>query len=149
MVMHMSNLEEYHFIEISWSTAASDIIELRKKVFVIEQRFDESHLFDENDLDSYHILATNSSGTCIGCGRITLKGKIDYIAVLINERGHGVGSMILKKLIQVAERYQIADLSLCTETALVHFYDQQEFKVDGPVYMKKGVPFQKMIKHIN
>lgn len=145
----MARLEEYHFIDISWSTAASDVIELRKKVFVVEQRFDESHLYDHNDLDSYHILATNSSGKSIGCGRITLEGKIDYIAVLINERGHGVGSMILKKLIEVAERHQIIDLSLCTETALVHFYDQQDFYVEGPVYMKKGVPFQKMVKNLN
>lgn len=142
------SLAEFHFTHVSWSSAAGEIIELRKKVFVIEQRFDETSLYDKHDLNSQHVLVTNQFNKSIGCGRLTEEGKIGQIAVLIDHRGQGIGSRILQKLTEIAQKFQITDLSISTETDLVHFYDQQQFHTDGPVYMKKGVPFQRMVKHL-
>lgn len=142
------SLEEYHFTNVSWATAAGDIIELRKKVFIIEQRFDERSLYDEYDLNSQHILVSNNTNKPIACGRLTAEGKVGRIAVLMSERRQGIGSTILEKLISIAEKIHITNLSLNAETEQVNFYNQQKFHADGPVYMKKGVPFQKMVKEL-
>jgi len=138
----------YQFDTVKWLAAAADIMEIRKKVFVVEQRFDKEVLCDQFDHNCYHVLVRDRRGECVGCGRLIPDGRIGKIAVLINHRGNGIGSGILRKLIKIAQRKQIANLALNAETELTAFYDQQKFHADGPVYMKQGVPYQRMIKRL-
>ncbi|MGX5174163.1 GNAT family N-acetyltransferase [Aliikangiella sp. IMCC44653] len=138
---------DYRFAQVSWATSANEILEVRKKVFVVEQRFDKEVLCDCFDNDCYHILAYKGD-EIIACGRLTPDGRVSKIAVLINHRGSGVGSSILTQLITLAKKLKIKNLTLNAETDLVHFYDQQSFEVDGPVYMKQGIPYQRMRKYL-
>lgn len=140
----MSTLKSFKFIQVDWITAADEIMQIREKVFIVEQRFDKETLLDHQDSDSFHLLVRDSQGRAVGCGRLNQKGRIGRIAVMIDQRGLGIGTMLLRKLIQIAEKSKIHTLTLNTETQLTHFYDQQKFHVDGPVYMKQGVPFQRM-----
>ncbi|TQV84439.1 GNAT family N-acetyltransferase [Aliikangiella coralliicola] len=144
----MGITETLHFKEVDWSTAAGDIMEIRKRVFVIEQRFEKEILCDNRDDNSYHILVTNNNKEPIACGRLCPNGRIGRIAVLMNYRGKGIGTMVLAKLIKIAEKSSIPSLSLNVETDLSPFYDQQKFYADGPVYMKQGVPHQRMTKRL-
>ncbi|MET1253752.1 GNAT family N-acetyltransferase [Aliikangiella maris] len=138
----------FKFQRVSWQSAANDIMEIRKKVFVIEQRFPKEVVCDQFDNSSYHLLVTDAEDTPVGCGRLIPNGRVGKIAVLINHRGHGVGTQILNHLINIAQENNIQNLTLNAETDLVHFYDQQQFHIDGPVYMKKGVPFHRMTKKL-
>ena len=140
--------ETLHFQEVEWSTAAGDIMEIRKRVFVIEQRFEKEILCDNRDDNSYHILVNNNHGDPIACGRLCPNGRIGRIAVLMNYRGRGIGTEVLGKLVDIAEKIGIPSLSLNVETDLSPFYDQQKFHADGPVYMKQGVPHQRMTKRL-
>ena len=144
----MSNIETIEFQPINWATAAAEIISVRRKVFVVERRFDKKMLYDKFDTDSFHLIATNEGEQTIGCGRLTRDGRLGRIAVLIDQRGKGIGTMILGRLIKIAEQNQIKNISLNTERDLVNFYQQQSFAETGPVYMKQGVPYQHMIKHL-
>lgn len=144
----MSTLKSYVFSQVEWKVAAKDIMKIREKVFIIEQRFDENYLVDAHDADSFHLLVTNSKGKAVACGRLSYMGKIGRIAVKINHRGNGLGTMLLNKLIKIAEEHQIKNVCLNTETELSGFYNQQKFHSDGPVYMKQGVPFQRMSKRL-
>ncbi len=140
----MSTLKSFEFVQVKWAAASSDIMQIREKVFIIEQRFGKETLIDKDDPKSFHILVLNKSGKTVACGRLNPNGRIGRIAVLIDHRGSGIGTMLLSKLIRIAEKRKITTLTLNTETDLTHFYDQQRFHIDGPVYMKQGVPFQRM-----
>lgn len=140
----MSALKSYEFVQVDWSKESDKIMEIREKVFIIEQRFGKETLIDHEDPDSYHLIVKDNKDKPIACGRLCKNGKIGRIAVLIDHRGYGIGTMMLSKLIKIAEKNKINTLTLNTETELTPFYDQQKFHVDGPVYMKQGVPFQRM-----
>ncbi len=140
--------DNYRFEQVTWAADAGDIMEVRKKVFVIEQRFDKEILCDTSDGSSYHVIVHDKYAKPIACGRLTPDGKIDKIAVLINHRGEGIGSSILTQLVAIAKSHNIHDLTLNAEKELVRFYDQQSFHIDGPVYMKQGVPHQRMSKKL-
>lgn len=139
---------QYQYNQVDWLTAAGEIMEIRQKVFVIEQRFDKEVVCDGHDQDCFHILVSDQKGGSVGCGRLVGDGKIGKIAVLINHRGHGIGTNILASLINIAEIRHIDNLILNAEKELTPFYDQQEFHADGPVYMKSGVPYQRMSKRL-
>ena len=138
----------YRYNTVKWLAAAGEIMEIRKKVFVVEQRFDKEVLCDQFDHNCYHVLVADRRGHSVGCGRLVPDGRIGKIAVLINHRGHGIGSHVLGHLIKIAEHKHIHNLTLNAETDLTGFYDQQKFHADGPVYMKQGVPYQRMIKRL-
>ncbi len=144
----MSSLKSYEFTQVEWLKSAKDIMNIREKVFVVEQRFDRSILVDEHDISSFHVLVTNAKGKAVACGRLNSIGKIGRIAVKINHRGNGLGTLLLNKLIKIAEEQQIKNVCLNTETDLTDFYNQQKFHTEGPVYMKQGVPFQRMSKRL-
>ena len=139
----------YKFHDVDWLSAATDIMDIRRKVFVVEQRFDEAVVFDEHDSQSFHVLVTDDFGIPVGCGRLVPDGHIGKIGVLINHRAHGIGSGILSKLIDIAKKNRIFNLNLSTETELTGFYDHLKFHAVGPVYMKQGVPYQRMTKRIS
>jgi len=139
-----STLKDFDFVQVNWQIASLEIMQIREKVFIIEQRFDKETLIDKDDPNSFHILVKDKSGKSVACGRLNQMGRIGRIAVLIGQRGAGIGTMLLSKLIRIAEKSKINTLTLNTETDLTHFYDQQKFHVDGPVFMKQGVPFQRM-----
>jgi len=144
----MPNFEDYEFSQVSWLVGAANIMALRKKVFVIEQHFDKEVICDQYDNDCYHILVKDHSMQPIACGRLTTGGHIGKIAVVLTHRYNGIGKKILHKLIELAEINHIYNLSLNTETELSEFYNHQNFHTDGPVYMKQGIPFQKMCKKL-
>lgn len=137
-----------NFKEVDWSEACDAIRSIRYKVFVIEQHFENKMLEDRHDPYCHHILVTDDNQAPIGCGRLNQDGRIGRIAVVMSHRGHGVGTNLLGQLIKIARQSHIPRLSLNAETDLSHFYDQQQFLADGPVFMKQGVPHQRMTKRL-
>ncbi|TQV77131.1 GNAT family N-acetyltransferase [Aliikangiella marina] len=144
----MSGKIKYHYDKVSWLNAADEIMEVRRKVFVIEQRFSKEIVCDHVDHKCFHILVRDQDNQPIGCGRLSPTGRVSKIAVTINHRGYGVGSEILSELIHLAKQSHINNLTLNAETDLTHFYFQKKFSVDGPVYMKQGVPHQRLVKRL-
>ncbi len=144
----MSKLEHLNFSLVNWLSDAAEIMALRKKVFVVEQHFDKEVICDQFDSQCFHILVKDIHNNTIACGRLLHNGRIGKIAVVLNHRNQGIGTRILTQLIKLAKSNNIKNLSLNTETELSHFYNHQNFNNDGPVYMKQGIPFQKMTKKL-
>ena len=78
-----NSMGSIHFSEVTWSEACDEIIEVRQKVFVIEQHFREQPLFDHKDEDSFHVIARNDVGAVVGSGRITARGRLGKIGVVM------------------------------------------------------------------
>jgi len=144
----MSYKANYQYDNVNWLASADEIMDVRRKVFVIEQRFHKEIVCDHIDHKCFHILVRDENNQAIGCGRLSPDGRVSKIAVIISHRSIGIGSRILGELIKLAKQSHIDNLTLNAETDLTKFYFQKKFSVDGPVYMKQGVPHQRLVKRL-
>ncbi|RMH33063.1 MAG: GNAT family N-acetyltransferase [Gammaproteobacteria bacterium] len=131
---------------VDWTSAASQIKEVREKVFVIEQRLDWSLVEDSYDTDSLHVLALSAEGNSIGCGRIKPSGHLGRLAVLLPWRHVGVGSQIVQTLVGVAGQANFNELHLHSTLNLMNYFSRFQFVPNGPVFMEWGRPTQRMIR---
>jgi len=132
-----------------WKDSCSEILSVRHKVFTIEQQFTEAKsLHDLRDDICYHLVVRNSEARVIATGRITPKGRIGKLAVLLAYRGIGIGSRMLQLLVQVGETKRVDDVSLAAELTDQNFFDQHKFNISGPVFMKQGVPHQMLTRKL-
>ena len=140
----LANIKRYQFHRVEWQLAASQIMDIRLKVFVVEQRLAKEVICDAYEHRAIHLLVTEKNGPPIACGRLTEYGRLGRIAVLIGHRNCGIGTHILRRLIDIAQAEGMTNVSLNTETDLLEFYNHEHFDIDGPVYMKQGIPYQRM-----
>ena len=131
-----------------WLVAADEIMSVRRNVFVFEQRLGKGMVADTWDHECEHILVRSCCQEPIGCGRLSPRGHVGKIAVAIGHRGAGIGSQILDTLTQKARSQTFRNVTLNAEVTLVDFYLQRQFMVDGPVYMKRGIPHQRLVKYL-
>jgi len=139
----------YEIKLVAWREFADAIVALRHKVFAIEQRLGNEFVEDDDDAFCQHIVAMDKQRKVVACGRLTSDGRIGRIAVAISHRQNGLGTRILSTLIECARRHGLQELSLNAETDVQPFYLHQNFHRDGPVFMKQGVPHQRLRYHLN
>ena len=138
----------FNFEQTSWHESCNEILAVRHKVFMIEQHFDEAILLDSQDANCFHTVVRNVEGMVIAVGRLSTKGRIGRIAVLLPYRGIGIGSKLLTKLVKIGHSHKLSNISLNAELDNMHFYDAQNFMASGPVYMKQGVPHQMLTRKL-
>ena len=84
----------------NWTADSAELRRVRHAVFVIEQAVPEDEEWDELDAVSQHVIARDPAGQPIGTGRLTPKGTIGRMAVVLDWRGRGVGDSILRVLLE-------------------------------------------------
>ena len=129
-----------------WPQNAELIQQLREAVFVIEQGVDKNIEWDGRDEQCLHAIAFSDSNIPIATGRILPSGHIGRIAVLAAWRDKGVGSGILKKLIDIAQASSLIKVYLNSQTHALAFYSRFGFISEGPVFMEAGIPHQRMTR---
>ncbi len=143
--MHrQANKQLIDYKQTSWQASLDDILNVRHKVFLLEQHFNDQALCDLKDGDATHLIATNELDEVVACGRITNKGSIGRIAVLLPYRGLGIGTEILQRLVDIAKQRALSEVSINAELDNQQFYQSHDFSSDGPVFMRQGVPHQKL-----
>lgn len=115
-----------------------EIFKLRREVFVIEQKVTEDEEFDEFEDTSVHFIAKKATKT-VGTARWrkTKKGvKLERFAVDKDSRGEGVGSNLVKKVVEdiLAIGFQ-GKMYLHAQIDAVPLYEKFNF-------VKQGEPFQ-------
>ena len=88
-------MNKFTYNVTTWWSAATKILDIRRKIFIIEQQFKKTSLCDQYESDSYHALVYDHQGNNIACGRLTSDGLIGRVAVLVNYKRQGIGSNIL------------------------------------------------------
>ena len=106
------------------------IYQVRKTVFVVEQRVPEDIEIDEFDSEARHVLAF-FDGRPVGTGRVMADGRIGRMAVLSEYRGQGVGLAILHALIDVARNNGAERLYLSAQCHAIPFYERAGFVATG------------------
>ena len=127
---------------LEWTRAKPLAQPIRMQVFIQEQQVPESEEWDRWDDFSVHCVAI-VNGAAVGTARLTRNCTIGRMAVLKNHRQQGIGSAMLKELIDEAKGRGMTQLSLNAQTQAQDFYTRHGFVVAGEEFLDVEIP------HIN
>lgn len=118
----------------------STIFEIRKRVFVDEQKVDEQEEFDDFEKASIHYLGTlNGIPAGTARWRITKAGiKLERFAVLKEYRNKGVAAAILKSVLNDTVTTGVR-IYLHAQVTAVGFYEKFGFVKEGPLFSEAGI----------
>jgi predicted GNAT family N-acyltransferase len=128
----------------TWADAADALRHVRRSVFVVEQRIPESLEWDDADALSLHALAVDASGEPIGCARLLPDGHIGRVAVVHPWRGHGIGTALMRRLIDASMRRGDRIVIVNAQVAAIAFYTQLGFTVAGEPFDEAGIAHRVM-----
>jgi predicted GNAT family N-acyltransferase len=124
---------------LPWERARAYAAPIRFAVFVEEQRVPAKIELDEMDAKSLHAVAFGDR-VPVGTGRLLPDGHIGRMAVLKDWRGRGVGSLILKALVDAARSRGDRAIVLSAQVHATAFYRAHGFVEEGAEYMDAGIP---------
>jgi predicted GNAT family N-acyltransferase len=124
----------------AWEDMRPHAEPLRTEVFVDEQKVPAEIEIDAWDPQCVHALALDAAGAVLGTGRLLPDGHIGRMAVRKSARGQGVGTALLRALMQEAGRRGHRDVVLSAQTHAVPFYERAGFRCEGGIYDDAGIP---------
>ena len=129
---------------MSWEQARAQASRIRFKVFVEEQGVPRAIELDEKDPLCVHALAFDERGAAVGTGRLLPDAHIGRMAVLEEWRNHGIGAMVLNKLIEKAKELGHEEVLLSAQVHALEFYRRHGFQPVGEIYQEAGIPHRDM-----
>lgn len=130
------------------SQELEQVINIRKTVFIGEQKVPVEIEIDGLDPKSEHVIAKLSDET-VGCGRIRFinnYAKLERIAVLKEQRGKGYGKKITNFLIKYAKEKNVKEIKLHSQINVVGFYKKLGFKTRGEKFLEADIEHIEMYK---
>jgi len=130
-----------------WKTDNDDLINIRRRVFIEEQKVPEELEWDEFDDTSIHFLATLDE-KAVAVARLKPDGQIGRMAVLAEHRDQGLGSLLLQFVLQQAAKQKLNEVYLHAQTTAIRFYEKQGFATCGEIFYEADIPHREMLKKI-
>ncbi len=140
---------EEGYLEVTLARYETDFAAIRGVrlvVFVNEQRVPVDIELDERDRHCVHVLAHDAAGRPVGTGRIDLDvgGKIGRVAVLAEARGTGVGTELMQKLHEIAQRAALASVWCNAQLSAAPFYSKLGYRVTSEPFLEAGISHVRM-----
>ncbi len=132
---------------VDWQSK-DEIFLVRNTVFTAEQGIDTNLDFDGQDEQAVHALVYDNDEP-VATGRMLEDGHIGRIAVLISHRGKGLGTAIMKALVNEARRRNFARVYLGAQVHALDFYEKLGFESIGERYDEVGIEHQTMQLSLN
>ena len=120
--------------------------EIRKKVFVIEQKVDPAEEYDEYEATSQHYLALEGNHP-VGTARwrVTDKGvKLERFAVLEGARNDGVGRHLVLECLKDVPKDK-GPIYLHAQIQVIPFYEKLGFVAEGDEFIEAEIRHRKMV----
>lgn len=130
-----------------WETDQPSLRAVREQVFVFEQSVPREMEWDEFDGLSRHVIA-EAQGAAIGTGRLLPDGHIGRIAVLPGWRGRGVGSALLRALLDMARAAGHDRAMLNAQVRAAAFYRRFGFEPAGGEFLEAGIAHVAMSRRL-
>ncbi|MCX4968784.1 GNAT family N-acetyltransferase [Streptomyces sp. NBC_00654] len=131
--------------------------QIRKDVFVGEQRVPEEIEYDAHDADAAHVLALAADGSALGTGRLLhgpavadrtggdlTAGSLGRLAVTREKRGLGVGAALVRAIEDEARALGLAAVDLHAQTHALGFYERLGYVAYGPDFPDAGIAHRAM-----
>ena len=122
---------------------------VRESVFVKEQQVPPELEWDGLDESCLHLLAEDARGRPIGTGRLLPDGHIGRMAVLEPWRGRGVGTALLRALMEEGRKRGFEQLVLNAQVSAIPFYERAGFRAKGAVFDDAGIPHRRMLYRVS
>jgi predicted GNAT family N-acyltransferase len=122
----------------TWKELGAAASAIRHEVFVDEQRVPVELELDEFDAVAIHALALDGE-VALGTGRLLPDGHIGRMAVRRAARGAGIGSLLLRALMQQARQRGDAAVLLHAQLSARGFYERHGYVPEGDVFMDAGI----------
>ncbi len=135
---------QYHLKLTDWNNDAERLSDIRRTVFIEEQKVPENLEWDETDANCTHVLVTDNNGKPIATARITADGHIGRMAVLRAHRNQGIGSAMIKQLVEYAQEQLLMRVTLHAQLTAMPFYARHGFVSISDEFMDAGIPHQTM-----
>lgn len=126
-----------------WPGDAGTLAAIRRAVFVEEQGVPEEIEWDGRDADCAHVLALVNREP-VGTGRLMPTGKVGRLAVLASSRRHGIGSRMLRHLVDLARRRGLREVYLHAQAYAIPFYVAHGFVAEGAEFKEAGIAHRRM-----
>ena len=130
-----------------WHTEKDSLAQIRRRVFIAEQKVPEELEWDEFDDSSIHFLVTREDQP-IACARLKPDGKIGRMAVLAEHRNQGTGSKLLQFILRKAGEQKLEKVYLHAQVTAVPFYEKQGFTAVGDIFYEADIPHREMLKKV-
>jgi predicted GNAT family N-acyltransferase len=134
----------YHIKLTDWANDAERLSDIRRTVFIEEQKVPENLEWDETDAGCTHVLVTDNNSKPVATARITADGHIGRMAVLKAHRHQGIGSSMIKQLIEHARELLLSRVTLHAQLTAMPFYARHGFVSISDEFMEAGIPHQIM-----
>ena len=128
-----------------WPQDQAALRHVRETVFVREQKVPLELEWDGLDDQCLHMLAEDRDGNPIGTGRLLPDGHIGRMAVLREWRGRGVGSALLRALMEEGRKQGFETMILAAQVQAMPFYEKAGFVAEGDVFDDAGIPHRNMV----
>jgi predicted GNAT family N-acyltransferase len=127
-----------------------EVFNIRKTVFVEEQKVPLEEEIDEFENESTHFVLYDQT-VPVGAGRFRILdgiGKVERICVLESVRGKGAGREIMLAIEEHAKQQPLSQLKLNAQTYAIPFYEGLGYKVTSDEFLDAGIPHKTMKKDI-
>jgi predicted GNAT family N-acyltransferase len=127
-----------------------EVFNIRKTVFVEEQKVPLEEEIDEYENDSTHFVLYDQSHS-VGAGRFRILdgvGKVERICVLPAIRGKGAGRELMLAIEEYAKQQPLSQLKLNAQTYAIPFYEGLGYEVISDEFLDAGIPHKTMKKTI-
>jgi YbgC/YbaW family acyl-CoA thioester hydrolase len=132
----------------SWEALGEGAGELRRSVFIDEQRIPAELEWDEHDLTAVHAVARNRLGQVIGTGRLVSESpglaRIGRMAVHRAVRGGGHGEAVLRALEAAALARGDTEVMLHAQRSAERFYARLGYAPHGEPFEEAGIAHLEM-----
>ncbi len=121
--------------------------DVRYKVFVEEQKFDEEIEIDEIDNIAYHVLI-KLNGEAVATARFFKKEiwKIGRVCVLKEVRNLKLGNLLMNEIEKQLIKLDVNKVYLTSQLQAVGFYEKNNFIKEGEIFLEEGCEHIKMYK---
>ncbi len=129
--------------EGSWNELGTEATEIRRVVFIEEQRVPLEEEWDGRDGDCRHFLALLNDRP-VGTARLLPDAHIGRVAVLPEARGQGIGMALMRGAIDAACRAGHPAVELAAQTHALSFYEHLGFTAYGDEFLDAGIAHRNM-----
>lgn len=141
----MSDTDRFRIDEVTWRDARATLLAIRFEVFVDEQGVPPELEEDAEDPSARHLLVRERShGAPIATARLLPTGHIGRMAVRKAWRRRGVGSAMLRRLVEMARAQGLEEVFLNAQCAAEDFYRRHGFLAEGEIFEDAGIPHRRM-----
>jgi predicted GNAT family N-acyltransferase len=141
--------------------AMNGVLEVRQRVFSVEQGVPDLRVQDPDDARSLNALAwlypssDDDLRIPVGTGRLTLSpfrggtSLIAWVATLPEYRGRRIGHEVMRFLMRASDAAGARQVTLAAQVPAEQFYRRLGFITDGPRYDVRGIPHVRMVRYRN